>query len=127
MDEKVSYGIISPAFIAPRFCAGMQQTANGQVVAVSSRSIEKAEDFARDNGIARFYGDWRVMLKEEEIAAVYIPLINSLHYPVALEALKAGKHVVLERPLVLQGWQGRELLNEAQKRDLFVTEAIKAP
>ena len=127
MGKYVTYGIISPAFIAPRFCAGMQQTANGQVVAVSSRSIEKAEAFARDNGIARFYGDWREMLKDGGVDAVYIPLINSLHYPVALEALKAGKHVVLEKPFVLHGWQGRELLNEAQKRNLFVTEAVKTP
>lgn len=128
MNNKfINYGIISTASIAPRFARAMACTDNGHVKAVSSRSLEKAQAFAREHDIAQFYDDYHRILEDPDIDAVYLPLVNSLHYPFAREALLAGKHVLLEKPFVTHAEDGRELAVLARERNLFLTEAIKAP
>lgn len=130
MDQKrntVRYGILSTASIVPRFCKGMEQTGNGSVSAISSRDLQKAEQFAANLSIPKAYDDYRSILLDPEIDAVYIPLVNSLHYPYAREALQSGKHVVMEKPFVLHGEEAEELFALAAERKLFLTEAVKAP
>ena len=125
-DRKIRYGIISTASIAPRFAEAMKCTDNGVVMAVSSRSLEKARAFAEEHDIPAYYDDYRKILEDPQIDAVYLPLVNSLHYPFALEALKAGKHVLLEKPFVLYPWQGEELKKLSEEKGLFLAEAVKS-
>ena len=111
MDQNrntVRYGILSTASIVPRFCKGMEQTGNGSVSAISSRDLKKAEQFAANLSIPKAYDDYQSILSDPEIDAVYIPLVNSLHYPYAREALLCGKHVVMEKPFVLHGEEAEE-------------------
>ena len=123
--RKIRYGIISTASIAPRFTQAMKCTDNGEVVAVSSRSIEKARKFAEVYDIPDYYDDYEVLLHAPEIDAVYLPLVNSLHYEFARKALEAGRHVVMEKPFVLYPWQGEELRKLSEERGLFIAEAVK--
>ncbi|MBR6957796.1 MAG: Gfo/Idh/MocA family oxidoreductase, partial [Erysipelotrichaceae bacterium] len=88
--RKIRYGIISTASIAPRFAQAMKCTDNGKVIAVSSRNIDRARKFAEENDIPNYYGDYNVILQDPEIDAVYLPLVNSLHYEFARKALEAG-------------------------------------
>ena len=130
MDQNrntVRYGILSTASIVPRFCKGMERTGNGSVSAIASRDLQKAEQLAADLSIPEAYDDYRSILSDPEIDAVYIPLVNSLHYPYAREALLSGKHVVMEKPFVLHGEEAEELFAIAAERKLFLTEAVKAP
>ena len=71
--------------------------------------------------------DYHLILEDPDIDAVYIPLVNSLHYPYAKEALLAEKHVVMEKPFVLHAREAEELFALAEERSLFLTEAVKAP
>ncbi len=130
MDQNnniVRYGIISTASIVPRFCKGMALTGNGSVSAISSRDLQKAEQAAKDLSIPKAYDDYHKILTDPEIDAVYIPLVNSLHYPYAKEALLSGKHVIMEKPFVLHAEEAEELFAIAAERKLFLTEAVKAP
>ena len=126
MTDRIRYGIISTATIAPRFAQAMKCTDNGIVMAVSSRSLEKARVFAEENDIPQYYDDYKKILDDPEIDAVYLPLVNSLHYPFAREALEAGKHVLVEKPFVLYPWQGEELRRISEEKGLFLTEAVKS-
>ncbi len=123
----INYGIASTGTIVPRFVRGLQQTSNGKALAICSRSKEKGEQFAKDLDIPLVHDDYRKMLENDDIDAIYVPLPNSLHYQYAKEALLAGKHVVVEKPFVLYGWQGQELKELSRERGLFIVEAIKTP
>ena len=126
-EQKIRYGILSTASIVPRFVKGMRMTDNGEVTAIASRTLEKAEQTAAKQQIPKAYDDYKKILADPEIDAVYIPVINSLHYEYAKESLLAGKHVVVEKPFVLHSAEAEELFRIAEERGLFLTEAIKTP
>ena len=105
MEHRIRYGALSTASILPRFVGGMNETENGCVEAIASRTLEKAQRTAQELGIPKAYGDYHELLQDPELDAVYIPVMNSLHYSYAYDALKAGKHVVMEKPFVLHTWQ----------------------
>lgn len=70
-----------------------------KVVAVMSRKVERAQDYARRHGIARYYTDAQELLDDEEVNAVYIATPPSSHATYAIMAMKAGKPVYVEKPL----------------------------
>ncbi len=125
--KQVNYGLLSTASTLKRFVRAMEETGNGRVLAVASRTEEKAEAAAKELGLPIACGDYHAILENPDIDAVYIPVINSLHFPYAKEALLAGKHVILEKPFVLHAEQAEELFDLAGSRGLFLTEAIKTP
>lgn len=127
MKQPIRYGILSTASIVPRFVRGLNLTSSAGVTAIASRSAEKARSMAELLEIPEYYDDYEKILNHPEIDAVYIPLINSLHYPYAKKALEAGMHVILEKPFVLHKSEAEELAVLAQEKHLFITEAVKTP
>ncbi|MBE6115690.1 MAG: Gfo/Idh/MocA family oxidoreductase [Erysipelotrichaceae bacterium] len=125
IDGKVNYGVVSTAGIAPRFINASRCTDNSIFTAVASREVEKARVFADENGLEKYYGSYRELYADPEIDAVYIPTVNLTHYQCAKDALKAGKHVIIEKPMVMHKWQAEELFDLAREKGLFITEAIK--
>lgn len=123
---KVRYGIVSTAQVAPRFIEGVRLAGNGEVVAISSRSLETAEAFAAQHDIPHAYGSLSEMLKNKDIDAIYVPTINKDHYNCAKKALLANKHVLVEKPFTLSYDEARELFDIAFRRDLFLMEAQKS-
>ena len=109
MQDKIRYGILSTASTVRRFAGAMEETGTGKVTAIASRTQLRAEEAAAALGIPTAYSDYHELLKDPDIDAVYIPVINSLHYAYARDALLAGKHVVMEKPFVLHAEQAREL------------------
>ena len=126
-NQTVRYGILSTASIVPRFVKGMELCGNGTVDAIASRDIHKAEAAAQELGIKRAYGDYHELLADPYIDAVYIPVINSMHYTYAKDALLKGKHVIVEKPFVLHASEAEELFALAEEKGLFLTEAVKTP
>ncbi|MCR4950273.1 MAG: Gfo/Idh/MocA family oxidoreductase [Solobacterium sp.] len=126
-DKIIKYGILSTASIVPRFVKGMRLTPNGEVTAIASRTKEKAEQAGKYLQIPLVFDDYHALLEHPDIDAVYVPVINSLHYQYAKDALLAGKHVIVEKPFVLHAYEAAELFALAQERSLFITEAIKTP
>lgn len=125
--KEIHYGILSTASIVPRFVKGMRLTENGRICAVASRSEDKAKALAESLDIPGYYGDYRRILEDDTIDAVYIPALNSAHYPMAKDALLAGKHTLVEKPFVLQESQALELARIAEEKELFLTETVKTP
>ncbi|MDO8532691.1 MAG: Gfo/Idh/MocA family oxidoreductase [Dehalococcoidia bacterium] len=88
------------------------------VVAVCTAHKETAESAARHFNVPRFYWDYHAMLEDPNIDLVSIATKVPLHYPMALAALQAGKHVFCEWPLALSASQADELARTAQERRL---------
>ena len=97
---KMKWGIISTALIGTaKVIPGMQQSPECEVVAIGSRSLDKAKAAAAKLGIPKAYGSYEELLADPEIEAVYNPLPNDLHVPLSIQALEAGKHVLCEKPI----------------------------
>ena len=119
------YGILSTSSIAPRFIAGVRAAQAGQIVALSSRSLEKAREKAALWGIPTAYASHDELLRDPQVNIVYISTVNALHFQWAQAALLAGKHVVCEKPCTTSQAQTRALFELARDRGLFFMEAEK--
>ena len=122
---QLRYGILSTSSIAPRFIAAVRAAGAGEIVAVSSRSLEKAQEKAALWQIPAAYGSHRELLADETVNIVYISAVNAQHYPLAKAALEAGKHVVCEKPCTTAVAHPRELFALAREKGLFLMEAEK--
>jgi len=92
--------------------------------AVASNDHAKAQKFAKEHSVERVYENYEAMFSDAEIDAVYIANINPQHYPMAKLALQHGKHVLVEKPFVLNSKQARELYSLAKEQNVFIMEAL---
>src|SRR5687768_11552484 len=98
MGKTLRWGIVGLGSIANRVMKGLKATPPEatEIVAVGSRSRDKAQAFAAQFGIRNGYGSYEEVLKDPAVDLVYVALPNHLHVPVSIKALKAGKHVLCE-------------------------------
>ena len=122
---ELCYGILSTSSIAPRFIAAVRACGKGRILALSSRSEEKAREKAAQWDIPTAYGSHQALLQDENINIVYISNVNTAHYPWAKAALLAGKHVICEKPCTTSYAQTKELYALAKRQGLFFMEAQK--
>ena len=123
--EQLRYGILSTSSIAPRMIAALRQSGAGEAVALSSRSLEKAREYAKLWDIPKVYGDHMSLLEDPQVDIVYISTVNAMHYPWAKAALEHGKHVLCEKPCTTTSAQTKELFSLAKEKGLFLMEAEK--
>ncbi|MBQ9939220.1 MAG: Gfo/Idh/MocA family oxidoreductase [Oscillospiraceae bacterium] len=122
---ELRYGILSTSSIAPRFIGAVREANAGDICALSSRTLEKAEQKAKEWNIPVAYGSHAELLADENINIVYISNVNTQHYPWAKAALEAGKHVICEKPCTTSSAQTKELYALAREKKLFFMEAEK--
>lgn len=122
---QLRYGILSTSSIAPRFIAAVRAAGAGQILAVSSRTLQKAQEKARLWDIPTAYGSHEELLADENVNIVYISTVNSEHYRWAKAALLRGKHVICEKPCTTTAEQTAQLYDLAAQKGLFFMEAQK--
>ncbi|MGH7467938.1 MAG: Gfo/Idh/MocA family protein [Longimicrobiales bacterium] len=121
----VRWGILGTAHIAlDKVIPAMRHARWARVVAIASRSADRARVAAEKLGIQRAYGDYDELLADPEIEAIYNPLPNHLHVPWTLRAARAGKHVLCEKPIALNAAQARELLAARDQNGVHMGEAF---
>lgn len=136
-DKKVKWGIMGTASIVrKKFAPALHRAGNARLKALASRSSSRAEKFVEeyipsagvdsesDESSIEIYASYEELLEDEEIDAVYISLPNHMHYTWSRRALKAGKHVLCEKPLVLSSGEGEELFRLAEKEGRFLMEGF---
>lgn len=123
--QKVRWGILSTAKIAATWLIpAMHESEYAEVVAVASRDLDRAKAYADQNGIPKAYGSYQELLESDEIDAIYNPMPNHLHVSWSVEAVKAGKHVLCEKPLGLDTADTQKLVDAAKDTSLVVMEAF---
>jgi predicted dehydrogenase len=125
MSEPIKWGVLGNANIA-RACVipAIQKSRNGVVHALATRSPANARAVALENHILHVYDGYDSLLADPEIQVVYIPLPNHLHHAWTLRALKAGKHVLCEKPLACNAGEAEEMAAEARDAGLLLMEAF---
>lgn len=124
MTQKLSWGILGTARIVRKVIPALQASSNGEVVGIASRTEEKAQEYAEKHGLPQAYGSYDALLASPEIDAVYLPLPNTLHHEWTLKALRAGKHVLCEKPLAVTAAECEEIGRVADETGLKVLEGF---
>lgn len=117
-------GTIGSGVIVDRMIEAMKQTEGIEVVAVYSRTEEKAKAYAAKHSIVKAYWDLEEMLQDDTIDTIYVASPNSLHFEQSKRALQAGKHVICEKPFTPTLKEAQELFDLAQTMNRFIFEAI---
>ena len=118
------WGLLSTARINDALLRGIEAIPDATAYAVASRDADRADAYARANGIERAYGGYDQLLADPDVEIVYISLPNGLHVEWTHRALEAGKHVLCEKPLSRSAAEVEELFDHAGTRGLYLSEAF---
>lgn len=123
---KIRWGVLSTARIGrEKVIPAMQAGKLCEVVAIASRNKEQGKKVAELLNIPVAYDSYEELLSDPQIDAVYIPLPNHMHVEWAIKSLKAGKHVLCEKPIGLSTAEAIQLLNTSLERPhLKIMEAF---
>lgn len=120
----IRWGIVGPGGIANTFADAVQHHTRSQIVAVGSRSRDRAEKFATHHGIPTTHGSYRGLVEDPQVDAVYVASPHSEHREHALLAIAAGKHVLVEKAFARNATEAAEVLDAAAAAGVFVMEAM---
>ncbi|SUA77951.1 Glucose--fructose oxidoreductase precursor [Nocardia otitidiscaviarum] len=122
---ELRIGILGAARIAPAaLIAPARRNREVAVTAVAARDRARADRFAAKNGIAGVHDSYSTLIAAPDVDAVYIPLPNGLHGRWTAAALRAGKHVLCEKPFTANAAEAREIAELAADSDRVVMEAF---
>lgn len=122
---ELRWGILSTASIArTKVIPGIQKAARSRIVAIASRDEGLAREAAAAAGIARAYGSYEALLADPQVDAVYIPLPNHLHAEWSIAAMRAGKHVLCEKPLAVTSADAERMVAAAEVAGVLLMEAF---
>jgi predicted dehydrogenase len=125
MGESLRIGILGAARIAPMALVRPARATPGvEVRAVAARDAERARAFAAKHRIPVCHADYAALLADPELDAVYNPLPNGLHGVWTMRALRAGKHVLCEKPFTANAEEARAVAAVARETGRFVMEAF---
>lgn len=123
MNRKINWGIIGLGEIANSFAQSFNSD-KAELMAVASRSVEKAEVFAEEYNIQKAYGNYDELYADNEIDIIYIATPNSQHAKNMIDILNAGKHVLCEKAITMNKKELDEVLSLADEKNLIVAEAM---
>jgi predicted dehydrogenase len=122
----IRWGILGTGGIASTFAADLELTGSGTAVAVGSRREASANAFADRFGIPNRHAGYEALVADPEVDVVYVATPHPMHHGDALLALRAGKHVLVEKPFTMNAAEAEELVAEARARGCFLMEAMWA-
>jgi len=122
--DTVKWGIVSTADINRKVIPGAKASPKVDLVAVASRTQDRADAYALEWGIERAYGSYDALLRDPEIEAVYISLPNTLHCEWSIRAVQAGKHVLCEKPLSRHVDDVEAAFDAAERAGRLLSEAF---
>jgi predicted dehydrogenase len=121
---SLRWGVMGPGWIAARFVESLQAHTRQEVVAVGSRALPRAQEFATHHRIATAAGSYEELARLEDVDIIYVATPHPAHLEHALLSLDAGKHVLVEKPIALSASQAREIAAKAQESGRYCAEAM---
>lgn len=93
-----------------------------EVAAVAGRSLDRAKEFAARFSIAKAYGSYEELAQDNDVDIVYVGTINSAHHDCCMKMFEYNKHVLCEKPLTVNAFQTKQLIETARSKKLFFME-----
>jgi predicted dehydrogenase len=122
--KHLRWGIIGTGWIAGIFAEALAHSRHGRLVAVASRTKERADAFARKHRVAQAHGSRDALLADPGIDVVYVATPHTSHCPDTLAAIKAGKHVLCEKPMAVTPTEAERMVAAAKKHGVVLLEAF---
>lgn len=125
MNPPLRWGLIGTGWIAEKLALAVNETSSGVLAAVGSRNSETAHAFAARHGIPRAHGSYAALLEDPEVDVIYISTPHPLHAEWAIAALRAGRHVLCEKPLTMNAADAERVVAAARDAGVFLMEAFQ--
>ncbi|MFN8098846.1 MAG: Gfo/Idh/MocA family oxidoreductase [Dermatophilaceae bacterium] len=121
---NVRWGIAGPGRMAAAMVAAFPEVTNGELAAVGSRSLERAQTFADEHGIPRAHGSYADLVADPDIDAIYIATPHPQHTDIALAAIAAGKPILVEKAFSATVADTERIVEAARAAGVFAMEAM---
>ena len=121
---SIRWGILAPGGIAHGFADALRKHTRQEIVAVGSRSAERAAAFADKFGIGTSHGSYEALASDPDVDAIYVASPHSHHAEQALLAIAAGKHVLVEKAFTPTAAEARKVVDAARAADVTLMEAM---
>jgi predicted dehydrogenase len=122
--KNFRWGILGTGGIAEAFVDDLARVEGHEVVAVGSRTLSKAEEFAKDISTATAYGSYKGLVNDPNVDAVYVATPHPSHEEHTILALNAGKPVLCEKPFAVTAKQAQAMINCAKENNVALLEAM---
>ena len=113
---KMKWGLLATGSISNDFALALKKTPNAVLHACASRSQASADEFAQKHGFAKAYGSYEALAADPEVEIVYIATPHAFHCDNILMCLEAGKHVLSEKPMVVNARQAEQCMAKAKEK-----------
>lgn len=123
-QNKLKWGIISTGIIANLMAEAINYVPGSEIWGVGSRNLSSAQKFAKKYNIKNAIAPYSELINNPNVDVIYIGVPNPFHYELIIESLNNGKHVLCEKPFTLNAKETLECINLAQKKKLFLMEAV---
>jgi len=124
VTEDIRWGVVGPGRIAEKVVADFAVVDGARAVAVASRSQARADDFARRHGLDRAYGSYADVLADPDVDVLYVATPHAQHAAIALDAMRAGKALLVEKAFTATTPGAIEVVELARQTGVFVMEAM---
>lgn len=122
--KKIKWGILGLGKIAHAFAEDLDKVTDAELHAVASRSVEKADVFGHEFGVAKRYNSYEELAKDPEIDAIYIATPHSSHKENSILCLQHKKAVLCEKPFAMNHHEVAEMIQKAKENDVLLMEAL---
>ena len=122
-EQQACWGLLSTARINERLIPALRASGRSELLAVASRSKERAQAYAKQWNIPHAYGTYEQMLADPAINAIYLSLPNHLHAEWTIKCAEAGKHVLCEKPITITTEEVTRMAQAAEKNGVIIQEA----
>ena len=121
---KIKWGIVGLGNIAHDFARDLQLVESGELCAVASRNLDKAQEFANQYQCPKAYGSYDELFQDQDIDILYIATPHDSHAELTIKALQNNKHVLCEKPIALHYKDAVQMIATAKKHNKFFMEAF---
>jgi predicted dehydrogenase len=124
MKSKIRWGILGCGRIDQKFAADLAFVKDAELIAVGSRDMAKAKQFAGPFAIRHVHGSYEGLVMNQEVDVIYIATPHSFHYENTILCLQHNKAVLCEKPFAINSRQAREMIQMAKEKGVFLMEAL---
>ena len=124
MKKKIKWGIISTGHISNKFAKALAILPQAELMAVASRNISSAQEFAKEHNVPKAYGTYEELAKDEDIDVVYIGTPHTFHLENSTLCMRHGKAVLCEKALTINAEEARKMVQVAREENVFLMEAM---
>jgi len=124
MANKIRWGIIGPGHIAHSFAKDLQLVKDGELTAVASRSLDRANQFADEYGAQHRFGSYQELFESDVVDVLYIATPHTSHCELTKVALDHGKAVLCEKPMGIDADEVKTMIATAKNNKVFLMEAL---